>query len=89
MGFIALMPIPKGIGKMGGRSLTATHPSVLAPGSALGSVPTVALSSAQVDLMVAPRSIPRKADRGEQESARGTHVVRTCTWQATRLCNGG
>ena len=46
LGFNALMPIPKG-GKKVGRHLAA--PSVLAPGSALGSVPTVALSSAQVE----------------------------------------
>lgn len=49
-GLIALAPIPKGMGKMGGTSLAAARPSVLAPGSALGSVPTVALSSAQVAL---------------------------------------
>ena len=39
------MPIPKG-GK--DRAALGAAPSVLAPGSALGSVPTVALSSAQV-----------------------------------------
>ncbi len=44
-GFIAWVPIPKGEGKTG--DARATRPSVLAPGAALGSVPTVALSSAQ------------------------------------------
>lgn len=44
LGFSACVPIPKG--EKAGRHKAA--PSVLAPGSALGSVPTVALSSAQV-----------------------------------------
>jgi len=47
-GFIALMPIPKGMGRTDDDALrAAARPSVLAPGSALESVPTGALSSAR------------------------------------------
>jgi hypothetical protein len=52
-GFIALVPIPKGVvkGKEGGAR--AAHPSDLATGPALGSVPqTVALSSAQSNFIL-------------------------------------
>jgi hypothetical protein len=55
-GFIALVPIPKGIAKKEGGRREAAHPSDLAAGSALGSVPqTVALSSAQPKFILTTR----------------------------------
>jgi len=53
--------------------------SVLAPGTALRSVPTVALSSAQVKVIVADkkgRTIPDKAERSHEEASFGP-VVRS------------
>jgi hypothetical protein len=53
VGFSAWVPIPKG--RPGG---IVPPPSVLAPESALGSVPTVALSSGQVRGGIASRHCP-------------------------------
>ena len=47
VGFSALVPIPKE-----GRAASCRPSSVLAPETALGSVPTVALSSAPVEVVV-------------------------------------
>ena len=52
LGFIALMPIPNEEG-----GIVPPH-SVLAPGSALGLLPSIALPSAQVTVIVVVEALP-------------------------------
>ena len=52
LGFIALMPIPNEEG-----GILPPH-SVLAPGTALGLLPSIALPSAQVTVIVAAEALP-------------------------------
>ena len=60
-GFNALMPIPRfeGRGKAKRGAIIGHPASVLAPGSALGLLPSIALSSAQADTILS-RTIMRK-----------------------------